>query len=186
MSFDLIDIKKKSDIVFCFNKEKDLIYLLLFYFSGLVIGSFGFQLIKNDFLIKSLKSILNLQSEELFSLFISNFAIYISLFSVAMLLGMCLIGYPVLNIIPLLLGCSIGIKVTYYYITFGEKGIGYSLLLVIPQAAAFITVLIYTIITSANLSKYILNVIFQCILLYVLLRPHSVKIAYQHVRYSKQ
>ena len=137
--------------------DKELLYSLLFYLAGLIIGSFSFRLFNSDAVMNMLKSIYTDNNNNLLNLFICSFSLYISVFAVTVLLGLCLIGYPIINVIPLIMGVLISIKVTYFYCSFSVKGIGYALLMIIPQSAAIVTVLIYTIRISSKLSKYILN-----------------------------
>ncbi len=157
MSISLSDLNPKKSIEEILTEEREIIYSILFYIAGLLVGSLGFNLINSIALTKAMKAIFTPQIGNLASVFICNFALYISVFAVTVLLGLFLIGYPVINAVPLLIGCSIGLKVTFFYVTYGVKGIGYALLLVIPQAAVFTTVVLYTIRQSSIISKYILN-----------------------------
>ena len=80
------------------------------------------------------------------------------IFAVSVLLGVCLVGFPVINLIPFIIGCDAGLKVAYYYINYGVKGIGYSLLMVAPYVCLFLTVIVYSVSMSYDLSKRIYNI----------------------------
>ena len=157
MKLDIANLNPQKTFEEILKEEKELIYSVLFYTAGLLVGSLGFSLIKSEMLIKGIKAIFTPHAGNLTSIFICNFALYISIFAVTVLLGLFLIGYPIINSIPLMIGCSVGLKVAFFYITYGVKGVGYSLLLVIPQAAIFTTVVVYTIRQSAQISRYILK-----------------------------
>lgn len=157
MKLDLSNFSPQKTLEEILTEEKELIYSVLFYSAGLIVGSLGFSLINSDVLIKGMKAIFTPQTGNLASIFICNFALYISIFTVTVLLGLFLIGYPVINAVPLVIGCAVGLKVAFFYVTYSVKGIGYSFLLVIPQAAVFATVVLYTIRQSAIISRYILN-----------------------------
>jgi hypothetical protein len=55
-------------------------------------------------------------------------------------------------------GFEIALKVSFYYTNYSVKGIGYAVLMIIPESAALITVLLFTIKTSLELSKKIYNI----------------------------
>lgn len=156
MAFSIKEEPKLSawDIII---NEREFIYPLLFYASGLLIGSFSYSLLNSDAFIKVLNSIFESNQNDFGSLFICNFALYISFFMVSLLLGMCLFGYPVINVIPLIMGVIIAIKVTYFYTTYSVKGIGYSLLMIIPEASLLVCAIMYTVSSGTKLSKYIFN-----------------------------
>jgi hypothetical protein len=77
---------------------------------------------------------------------------------VVVFLGFCLIGYPILNIIPAVIGIVTGIKMSYWFINYSAKGIGYSLIMIVPYVALFLTVLAFAIKLSYELSKELLNI----------------------------
>lgn len=146
---------KKSPIEY-FIENKNVIYNLILYCAGLIVGVIIFSH-SNELFQKAIDDLFNASFISVKQSFINNFCIYFSIFTLTVLLGLCLIGYPVLNLIPLILGTEIAIKLSYYYVNYNLKGIGYSLLMIIPESSLFITVLIFTIINSEDLSKQIYN-----------------------------
>lgn len=147
---------KKEKISFneLYDEYKDFIYPFLFYIAGLLLVSLLFSRINgslNDFMTECFVQ----KNETLTALLIHSFSIYFSVFSVAVFLGLCLIGYPIINIIPLIYGFVTGCKVCYFYVNYGFNGIAYSLLLIIPEASAFVITLLFTIKNSSLLSKNI-------------------------------
>lgn len=146
---------KKTPIEY-FIENKNAIYNLILYCAGLIVGVIIFSH-SNDLFQKAINSLFSENFISVKQSFINNFCLYFSVFTLTVLLGLCLIGYPVLNLIPLILGTEIAIKLSYYYVNYNLKGIGYSLLMIIPESSLFITVLIFTIIKSEDLSKQIYN-----------------------------
>jgi hypothetical protein len=138
--------------------NKELIYPLLFYIAGLILGSFLFSEVNDSKFSDVMKSVFVVSQNEFNSIFINKFCVYFSLYVVTVLLGLCLIGFPFVNIIPLLTGIEVALKISYYYINYSAKGIGYSILMIIPETAVYIAVLIYTIKTSSSLSKRIYEI----------------------------
>lgn len=70
-------------------------------------------------------------------------------------MGVCLVGFPIINVVPLLIGIQAGVKIAYYYLNFGFKGFGYSLLMIAPFVCSFLTVIVYTVSLSSELSRNI-------------------------------
>ena len=138
--------------------NKEYIYPALFYMAGLFLGSYSFSLINNSAVSRLIEKIFSSSSDSLYVFFINRFSLYFSVYLVCVLLGMCLIGFPIINIIPFLTGCEIAIKTAYYYVNSGFKGVGFALLMIIPEGAAIATVLIHAIKTSSLLSKSIFDV----------------------------
>ncbi len=152
------DENEKKSIADIIIENKELIYPALFYLAGLILGSFFFAYINKTNFAGIIDSIFKLAADDFYTVFLNKFCVYFSLFTITVLLGLCLVGFPFINIIPLLIGIEIALKISYYYVNFSVKGIGYSLLMIIPESACFITVLMYTIKTSSALSKSIYTV----------------------------
>ena len=146
---------EKKNFVETLVENREFIYPALFYIAGLLLGAFSFKIINNTALSKLIELALKSSSSDFSAVFFNRFSLYISLYALCVLLGMCLIGFPLINAVPLLLGTEIAIKTAYCYISYSVKGVGYSLLMIIPQGAAVVTVLIYAIKTSTALSRSI-------------------------------
>lgn len=153
-----INSKPKQSIGEIIIDNKELIYPFLFYIAGLILGSFFFTNINNTKLSALMQAAFKLNESGFDSIFLNKFCVYFSLFTVTVLLGLCLIGFPFINIIPFLSGIEIALRTSFYYVNYSVKGIGYALLIIIPESAAFIAVLLYTIKTSTLLSKNIYNI----------------------------
>lgn len=145
--------KKKFDFNFDFNEYKSVLYTALFYLFGLFVGAYFYKITQFD----SLNNMLAQKSNDFLSLFIENFCLYFSIFVLVVFLGFCLIGFPIINIIPTVIGIFMGIKISYFLITYEAKGIGYCLIMIVPFVALFVTVIAFTIEISTNLSKKIMS-----------------------------
>lgn len=148
--------KKKFNIseYFDFDKDKYLIYSLLFYLCGLMIGVSFYKSITSDTLDKILKP----DDSSLINLFLSNVTVYMFLFIIVVFLGLCLIGYPIMNIIPAFLGIEYGLKIGYYFVNYNMKGVGYSVLMIVPFCTLFALLISYTLSISAQMSKSLLEI----------------------------
>ncbi|MBQ7740778.1 MAG: stage II sporulation protein M [Eubacterium sp.] len=149
------NVKKDINIFDLILKNKEIIYPALMYITGMLIGSF--LLTYSNPASELFKSFFGIKSDEFISIFLFNFGVYLSIYTITILLGMCLIGFPFISLIPFTLGIIISMKAAYYYINYPIKGIGYSLLMIAPESSVFLTVLILTISKSSKLSKYIYN-----------------------------
>lgn len=146
--------KEKKSFSFDFQEYKSVIYTAVFYAFGLFAGSYFYRIASTD----TLNELLKPQQQSILSLFASDFCVYFSLYLIVVFLGFCLIGYPVVNIIPTVIGIVIGIKTAYLFINYSVKGIGYSVVMLVPYAALFLTVITFTIQISSNLSKELMSI----------------------------
>lgn len=141
--------KKKFDFNFDFNEYKSVLYTALFYSFGLFVGAYFYKITQFD----SLNNMLAPKSNDFLSLFIENYCLYFSIFVLVVFLGFCLIGFPIINIIPTVIGIFTGIKISYFLICYAAKGAGYCLIMIVPFASLFLTVIAFTIEISTELSK---------------------------------
>ncbi len=139
----------------CVVEYKPLIYPVLLYALGLLIGTVIFKVSEINQFESIFKTLFD--SEDLLTLFLNRLSIYCGLYLFSVLFGMCIIGFPVIYIIPVITGFVIAFKTAYFYSNYSVKGIGYSLLLIIPEAAVYITLLIFTVSKSFDLSKKLLK-----------------------------
>ena len=153
-TFTFEEEKEKKDLFALFSENKTFLYSVIFYAAGLFCGSYVYLKCQNEVL----NGILMAQNEEFLQSFLNNLSLYMLIFAVSVLLGVCLVGFPLLNMIPLLVGFESGMKVAYYYINHGVKGIGYSFLMVAPFVCLFLTVLIYSISMSYDMSRNIYEI----------------------------
>lgn len=144
---------KKINLSFDFNEYKSFLYTAIFYAFGLFTGSYFYKITQ----FESINNMLAPGSNNFFNLFVENFCLYFSIFLVVVFLGFCLIGYPVINIIPTIIGIASGIKISYFMICYGTKGIGYALIMLVPFYALFLTVIAFTIEISTKLSSNLLK-----------------------------
>lgn len=148
------DEKEKFDFVSFFKQNKTYIYSLFFYFAGLICGSFIYKKCQSDVL----NSILAPNDDSFVQMLVNNLSVYFLLFAISVLLGLCLVGFPFINLIPMLIGFETSMKVAYYYINYGIKGAGYVLLMIAPFVCFYSTVIFYAISMSYTISKNIYSI----------------------------
>ncbi len=148
----------KIDFQSLFEANKNYVYSVLFYLIGLLLGTFIYEGIQSESVNSRIHTVLNLTVQnQLLQLFLNRLSVYLILFCITVLMGLFVIGFTLTNCIPIITGCIIGVKLAYYYVSFGMKGIGYSALLILPESAILMTVIIYCIQTSSNLSREVLQ-----------------------------
>lgn len=151
---DEIESEEKEHFQFDFKEYKSIIYTLVFYTCGLAIGAYFYKAASGESLDKLIKP----EQHTLLNLFTSNLCVYFSLFLIVVFLGFCLIGYPIINIIPAIIGIETGLKTSYFFINYSVKGIGYSLIMIIPFVALFMTVIAFAIKISTEMSKKLIDI----------------------------
>lgn len=158
---DLAVSKEKIDFRAFLDKNKEYIYLLLIYFSGILAGSLLFKSLNLSKYSSYISDFLTVKNDSLLSVAVDRLSIYLLIYVFTILLGLCIIGFPVINLLPLLCGFEVAIKIAFYYNIYSLKGIGYSLLMIVPETAAFMVVLFFTISASKDLSKNIFDISIQ-------------------------
>lgn len=148
---ELAEIKDKKNFAEFFLSNKILIYSVLFYAAGLFAGTYIYIKCQND----TLNSLLSTAQTEFSELLLDNMCAYLAVSIFTVLLGICLIGFSLVNIMPLLIGVQTGLKIAYFYVNYNIKGVGYALIMVAPYICFFTTVIIYTALSSYKLSKSI-------------------------------
>lgn len=145
--------EKKSLYEF-FTEYKTVIYSSLFFAAGLLCGALLYKNCRTDTLDEIIKSA---AGNDFINLFINNLGFYFFVFALTVLLGICLVGFPIINAVPLIIGVQAGLEIAFYYLNFGFKGFGYTLLMIAPFVCSFLTVIVYTVSLSSQLSRKIYN-----------------------------
>ncbi len=134
-------------------ENKEYIYPVLCYVAGLITASFIYS--ETTLFADLMQRYTVADNQEFIQLLLRRLALYFSVYSATVLMGLCLIGFPFINFVPLGFGFVTALRIAYYYCNSGVKGFGFVLLMVAPEAAAFVTILIYSIRNSTQLSKHI-------------------------------
>ena len=158
---DIAVAKKAFDLDEFLEKNKEYIYLSLIYIAGLLAGSLLFKTIQLSKYSSYVNDILTVKGDSLLSVVVDRLSVYLIIYVFTILLGLCIIGFPIINLVPFLCGFEVAIKVAFYYNLYSLKGIGYSFLMIVPETAAFMVILFFTISASKELSKNIFDISVQ-------------------------
>lgn len=155
-----LKIKKirKIDIEQLINENLSYIVYICVYFAGLIIGSLLYKNIYTRINDELFENVFNYQADDFLETFFSKLSIYLSVYLITVLIGLCVIGYPIVCSVPFLCGIEIALKLSYFYNMYNFKGFGYSLLIIIPEASMFILVLIYAIKSAGDMSKNLMQI----------------------------
>lgn len=156
-----ITVKNEFDFDDFFESNKQYIYLILIYISGILAGTLLFRSLNLIRFSSTIGEILAIKSDSLLAVFTDRLSVYLLIYVFTILLGLCIIGFPIINLVPFLCGFEISIKIAYYFNIYSLKGIGYSLLMIVPETAAFMVILFFTICSSKSLSKSIFDISLQ-------------------------
>ena len=152
-----------STKVFFSDNKITLIFITLFTiglsFGALSLGLFDekslvtIKLIEKYFKENFSLSIIELASRNILSSLIYLIAIYCC--------GLCAIGLPIISIIPLIKGVSIGMIISYQYIFNGIKGFLYSLNILFVPTAILICILNFAYCEGINMSINVSGSVFN-------------------------
>lgn len=158
---DIVVTKESFDFDDFLEKNKEYIFLLLIYVAGLLAGSLLFKSLDLSKYSSYVSDFLTVKGDSLLSVAVDRLSVYLIIYVFTILLGLCIIGFPIINLVPLLCGFEVAIKIAFYYNLYSLKGIGYSLLMIAPEAAVFMVILFFTISASKKLSKNIFDISVQ-------------------------
>lgn len=144
--------KEKKSLYEIFTEYKTVIYSSVFFAVGLLCGALLYKNCRTDALDEIIKTA---AGNDFLNLFINNLGFYFLVFALTVLLGICLVGFPIINAVPLIIGVQAGLEIAYYYLNFGFKGFGYCILMIAPFVSSFLTVIVYTVSLSSELSRKI-------------------------------
>lgn len=144
--------KEKKSLYEIFTEYKTMIYSSVFFAAGLLCGALLYKNCRTDALDEIIKTA---AGNDFLNLFINNLGFYFLVFALTILLGICLVGFPIINAVPLIIGVQAGLEIAYYYLNFGFKGFGYCILMIAPFVSSFLTVIVYTVSLSSELSRKI-------------------------------
>ena len=152
-----------STKVFFSDNKITLIFITLFTiglsFGSISLGLFDekslvtIKLIEKYFNENSSLSIIELASRNILSSLIYLISIYCC--------GLCAIGLPIISIIPLIKGISIGMIISYQYIFNGIKGFLYSLNILFIPTAILISILNFAYCEGINMSINVSGSVFN-------------------------
>lgn len=144
--------KEKKSLYEIFTEYKTVIYSSVFFAAGLLCGALLYKNCRTDALDEIIKTA---AGNDFLNLFINNLGFYFLVFALTVLLGICLVGFPIINAVPLIIGVQAGLEIAYYYLNFGFKGFGYCILMIAPFVSSFLSVIVYTVSLSSELSRKI-------------------------------
>lgn len=156
-----IKIKKHTDYSKLIEENKHYIIISVIYILGLIAGTLIYKNLDTDALNKTLEKLLLSKDNTFLSIFIQKIITYLCVYIFTVVFALSVIGYPAVNIIPFLCGFEIAVKLSYYYILYNVKGLGYSLLLNAPEISAFMLIIIFTVNQAGELSKKIFRSTFM-------------------------
>ena len=147
-----------------FSDNKITLIFITFFTVGISIGALSLglfeeksiitlKLIEKYFNENSSLSIIELMSRNVLSSLIYLFIIYCC--------GLCAIGLPIIAIIPLIKGISIGMIISYQYIFNEIKGFLYSLNIIFLPTAIFVCILNFAYCEGINMSIKVSGSVFN-------------------------
>ena len=94
-------IKSDKSLYDVFTENKSAFYGIIFYAAGLLCGAFIYKKCQTD----ALNELISASASGNFTnLFINNLGFYFLAFAAAVVLGLCLVGFPFINLVALVIG----------------------------------------------------------------------------------
>lgn len=150
INFEIVN-DEKFDFKTFFQNNKESVYSIIFYVFGLILGSYFYAVSKSE----AVNTVLTEVTKSFSVAVVANLMLYLSLFLLIALMGFSLIGFAVMNFIPVIAGIFYGMKCACYFTLYSGKGIGYILLLIAPVSALLISLIVYALSCNSKLSKTI-------------------------------
>ncbi|MGN0532742.1 MAG: stage II sporulation protein M [Eubacterium sp.] len=150
INFEIVN-DEKFDFKTFFQNNKESVYSIIFYVFGLILGSYFYAVSKSE----AVNTVLTEVTKSFSVAVVANLMLYLSLFLLIVLMGFSLIGFAVMNFIPVIAGIFYGMKCACYFSLYSGKGIGYILLLIAPVSALLISLIVYALSCNSKLSKTI-------------------------------
>ncbi len=150
INFEIVN-DKKFDFKTFFQNNKESVYSIIFYVFGLILGSYFYAVSKSE----AVNTVLTEVTKSFSVAVVANLMLYLSLFLLIVLMGFSLIGFAVMNFIPVIAGIFYGMKCACYFSLYSGKGIGYILLLIAPVSALLISLIVYALSCNSKFSKNI-------------------------------
>lgn len=150
INFEIVN-DKKFDFKTFFQNNKESVYSIIFYVFGLILGSYFYAVSKSE----AVNTVLTEVTKSFSVAVVANLMLYLSLFLLIVLMGFSLIGFAIMNFIPVIAGIFYGMKCACYFSLYSGKGIGYILLLIAPVSALLISLIVYALSCNSKLSKTI-------------------------------
>lgn len=136
------------------DDNKQLIYPLLFYTVGLIIGSGLYT--HSEPLRQFLKEVFSGNTESFTMLLFSRLTAYSILFIIILLISLCVWGFAFIYFVPLLCGAGVALKLSYIY-SLSASGAVYGFLLAGPQCALIVSLMLFTVKNGSALSRNIFS-----------------------------
>lgn len=132
---------------FIVQEEWKLITLVSLFLSGMIIGSISVRNMDssiNSKLVSMFTDFVLLRStNSILDTFLNSFSVSFLYLFLAYIFGTCAIGIPVITIIPLCRGISLGMVAGYFYSTYALTGAGYCMVIIFPAAIISTVALLY-------------------------------------------
>lgn len=146
--------KKLTDMIL--NNQIVIIVFVIYVF-GLIAGSICYNSIDSESVKAVTDELLAFKQKSFVDQLIDDLCLNVSLYFLTFIFGLCCIGLPAVSLMPFVIGIINSVKISYFYINYGIKGIGYTLLMILPGASLFVAVSILSASNGIEMSRVLFN-----------------------------
>lgn len=150
--------KKLTDMIL--NNQIVIIVFVIYVF-GLIAGSICYNSIDSESVKAVTDELLAFKQKSFVDQLIDDLCLNVSLYFLTFIFGLCCIGLPAVSLMPFVIGIINSVKISYFYINYGIKGIGYTLLMILPGASLFVAVSILSASNGIEMSRVLFNAAFR-------------------------
>lgn len=134
-----------------------VIIVFVIYVFGLIAGSICYNSIDSESVKAVTDELLAFKQKSFVDQLIDDLCLNVSLYFLTFIFGLCCIGLPAVSLMPFVIGIINSVKISYFYINYGIKGIGYTLLMILPGASLFVAVSILSASNGIEMSRVLFN-----------------------------
>lgn len=150
--------KKLTDMIL--NNQIVIIVFVIYVF-GLIAGSICYNSIDSESVKAVTDELLAFKQKSFVDQLIDDLCLNVSLYFLTFIFGLCCIGLPAVSLMPFVIGIINSVKISYFYINYDIKGIGYTLLMILPGASLFVAVSILSASNGIEMSRVLFNAAFR-------------------------
>lgn len=150
--------KKLSEAII--NNQIVIIVFVIYVF-GLIAGSVCYNSIDSESVKAVTDELLSFKQKTFTQQLVNDLCLNMTMYFLTFIFGLCCIGLPAVSLMPFLIGIINSVKISYFYLNYGTKGIGYTLLMILPGASMFVAVSVLSACDGIDMSRVLFKAAFR-------------------------
>lgn len=151
---------KKKFVDAILNNQVVIIVFVIYVF-GLIAGAVCYSSIDSESVKAVTDELLSFKQKTFTQQLINDLCLNLTLYLLTFIFGLCCIGLPAVSLMPFAIGIINSVKISYFYLNYGTKGIGYTLLMILPGASMFVAVSVLSACNGIEMSRVLFKAAFR-------------------------